>query len=90
MFFLHLIRVKENVRGNAWLLLIVVVYYVALIMLLSPYLDDMKLPVRVYGIVISFMFLLAMHMFFIKNKIAGWCDDDRGFIVCDLRFSTGY
>ncbi len=70
--FLHLIRVKENVRGNAWLLLIVVVYYVALIMLLSPYLDDMKLPVRVYGIVISFMFLLAMHMFFIKNKIAGW------------------
>jgi uncharacterized membrane protein YhhN len=31
----------------------------------------MKLPVRIYGIVISFMFMLAMHMMFMKNKIAG-------------------
>jgi uncharacterized membrane protein YhhN len=42
-----------------------------LIILLSPYLGDMKLPVRIYGIVISFMFMLAMHMLFIKNKTAG-------------------
>jgi uncharacterized membrane protein YhhN len=71
IIFFHLIRVKEKLRGNAWLLWIVVVYYAALITLLSPYLGDMKLPVRVYGIVISFMLLLAMHMLFIKNKIAG-------------------
>lgn len=69
--FFHYVRVKENVRGNGWLLLLVVVYYAALIILLSPYLGEMKLPVRVYGIVISFMLLLAMHMPFIKNKIAG-------------------
>ncbi len=52
-------------------MLIVVVYYLAIITFLSPYLGDMKLPVRVYAIVISFMFMLAMHMLFIKNKNAG-------------------
>jgi uncharacterized membrane protein YhhN len=31
----------------------------------------MKLPVRIYGVVISMMFLLAMHMLFIKNRPAG-------------------
>ena len=31
----------------------------------------MKIPVLVYGIVISIMFLLALHMLFIKNKNAG-------------------
>jgi len=58
-------------KSKAWLLLIVVTYYAGLITFLSPYLGDMKLPVRIYGIVISFMFLLAMHMLFIKNKNAG-------------------
>jgi uncharacterized membrane protein YhhN len=31
----------------------------------------MKLPVRIYAVVISFMFMLAMHMLFIKNKTTG-------------------
>jgi len=61
----------ENVKSNPWLLVAVVVYYAALINLLSPYLFDMKIPVLVYGVVISFMFMLAMHMLFIKNKTAG-------------------
>jgi len=69
--FFHHIRIRENVRSNIWLLVIVVIYYVALISFLSPYLGDMKLPVRVYGIVISFMFMLAMHMLFLQNKRAG-------------------
>lgn len=69
--FFHRIRVKENIRSSPWLLAIVVIYYVTLIIFLSPYLADMRLPVRIYGIVISFMFLLAMHMLFIKNKTAG-------------------
>jgi uncharacterized membrane protein YhhN len=69
--FFHSVRVKEGVKGNLWLLVIVVIYYAVLITFLSPYLADMKLPVRIYGIVISFMFMLAMHMLFIKNKIAG-------------------
>ncbi len=69
--FFHHVRIKENVKGNVWLLLIVGVYYVALITLLSPYLGDMKLPVRIYGVVISFMLMLAMHMLYIKNRKAG-------------------
>ena len=69
--FFHHVRVREKVKGNPWLLIGVVVYYAALITLLSPFLGDMKIPVLVYGIVISFMFMLAMHMLFIKNKSAG-------------------
>jgi len=69
--FFQRVRVKENVPPNLWLLFIVVIYYAALITFLSPHLGDMKLPVRIYGIVISIMFMLAMHMLVIKNKIAG-------------------
>lgn len=71
IIFFHQVRVKEQVRSNVWLLVIVVIYYAALISFLSPYLGALKLPVRIYGIVISFMLMLAMHMLFIKNKIAG-------------------
>lgn len=69
--FFHFVRVREKVKGNPLLLVVVVIYYAALITLLSPYLANMKIPVMVYGIVLSFMFMLAMHMLFIKNKTAG-------------------
>lgn len=69
--FFHNIRAKERIKNNVWLLLVVVIYYAVLISILSPYLGTMKLAVRIYGIVISFMLLLAMHMGFIKNKMAG-------------------
>lgn len=69
--FFHHVRVRESVKSNPWLLLVVVIYYAALITWLSPYLGDMKLPVRIYGVVISVMFMLAMHMLSIKNKVAG-------------------
>ena len=69
--FFHNIRIRNGVKSSWLLLLLVVIYYAILITILSPYLGKMKLPVRIYGIVISFMFLLAMHMLFIKNKTAG-------------------
>ena len=72
IIFFHNIRMKEYIRGNALFLLLVVVYYGILISLLSPYLGEMKLPVRIYGVVISFMLMLAMHMLFSRNKKAGW------------------
>ena len=71
VIYFHKVRLRDNVKSNPWLLVIVVVYYAALISFLSPYLGDMKVPVRIYGIVISFMFMLAMHMLFIRNKSAG-------------------
>ncbi|MEO7394826.1 MAG: lysoplasmalogenase [Chitinophagaceae bacterium] len=69
--FFHYVRVRENVKSNPWLLVFVVVYYAILISWLSPHLGEMKLPVRIYGVVISVMFMLAMHMLFIKNKMQG-------------------
>lgn len=71
ILFFHALRIREKIKGNPWLLIIVVVYYAGLIYFLSPYLADMKWPVRVYGIVISFMFMLAMHMLYLKNNTAG-------------------
>ncbi len=71
IIFFNSIRLLENIKSNLWFLLIIVIYYSVLITILSPWLGDMKLPVRIYGIVISFMFMLAMHMLFIKNKTTG-------------------
>jgi len=68
--FFHNIRMREYIRGNALLLLLVIVYYSILISVLSPYLGNMKLPVRIYGVVLSFMLMLAMHTMLGKNKKA--------------------
>jgi len=69
--FFHNIKTKEKISSRWWLLLPVVIYYAVLIGILYPHLADMKIPVPVYGIVISFMLLLALHMLFTKNKSAG-------------------
>jgi uncharacterized membrane protein YhhN len=67
----HKIRVLEKIRGNVWLIFVVVIYYVSLVAFLSPYLGNMRIPVRIYGLVISFMFLLALHMLFLKDRKTG-------------------
>ena len=69
--FFSLVRMGEKIKLKPGLILLVVVYYSGLIYLLFNDLHDMKIPVLVYGIVISIMFLLALHMLFIKNKEAG-------------------
>jgi uncharacterized membrane protein YhhN len=69
--FFHNIRMREFIRGNALLLLLVIVYYFILISIISPHLGNLKLPVRIYGVVLSFMVMLAMHTMFSKNKKAG-------------------
>jgi len=71
ILFFHFTRLREGVQSRVWLLLPVVLYYVVFISWLSPWLDDMKIPVRVYGIVISFMWMLALHMLFIRHRKAG-------------------
>jgi len=69
--FFHNIRMREYIRGNALLLLLVIVYYFILISIISPHLGNLKLPVRIYGVVLSFMLMLAMHTMFSSNKRAG-------------------
>jgi uncharacterized membrane protein YhhN len=71
IIFFHFVRIREMIKIRWYLLMIVALYYAIIIAILSPYLGDMKLPVRIYAVVISFMLLLAMHMLFIKNKTTG-------------------
>jgi uncharacterized membrane protein YhhN len=71
ILFFHFVRIKENVAGRWLFLMIVIAYCVGIIFILSPHLGDMVWPVRIYAAVISCMFMLAMHMLFIKNKRAG-------------------
>lgn len=71
IIFFHLVKKQEKIRSRIWPLVIVSVYYAGLMFILSPYLGDLIIPVRVYGIVISIMFMLAMHMIFLQNRVAG-------------------
>src|SRR5688572_21749747 len=66
LFFENVIR-KEGLSKNYWWFLPVIIYYIALIYILSPNLGDMKLPVRIYGIVISYMLIKALQTGGIKN-----------------------
>lgn len=69
--FFNRIRLKEKLEVKWSLLLIAAFYYGVLIAILFPHLEDMKWPVCIYGIVISSMFMLAMHMPLIKNRKIG-------------------
>ena len=69
--FFSIARIGEKIKLKLALISLIVVYYLGLIYLLFDDLHEMKIPVLVYGIVISIMFLVALHMLFIKNKAAG-------------------
>jgi uncharacterized membrane protein YhhN len=69
LFFENVIR-KEGLHKNYWWFLPVIIYYIALIYILSPNLGDMKLPVRIYGIVISYMLIQALQTGRIKDMAA--------------------
>lgn len=68
--FFNQLRVKEKIGGKAFLMIIVVVYFIGMMTLLSPHLGPMKSAVYIYAIVISLMLMLAMHAGFIANKQA--------------------
>jgi uncharacterized membrane protein YhhN len=69
--FFSIARAGEKIKLKPVLILVVAVYYAGLISFLYNHLNEMKIPVIVYGLIISIMFLLALHMLFIKNKEAG-------------------
>ena len=66
LFYESIIR-REDLRKNYWWFLPVIIYYIALIYMLSPNLGDMKLPVRIYGIVICYMLIQALQTGRIKD-----------------------
>ncbi|RYG40876.1 MAG: lysoplasmalogenase [Chitinophagaceae bacterium] len=71
IIFFHRVRLIDDIKSRLWTLVVVAVYYTLLISFLNPWLGDMRLPVRVYGVVISFMMMLALHMLFLRNRTSG-------------------
>jgi uncharacterized membrane protein YhhN len=69
-FFQLLIR-KEKIRLNPLLIAPVFLYYVVLMILLFPHLGSLKIPVLIYGFIISSMLALALHTLRLKNQDAG-------------------
>lgn len=55
-----------------WIIPPVMIYYCTLIFILFPHLGDMKLPVLIYGAVISSMFYVALHLLFGKGIYLKW------------------
>lgn len=70
IIFFHSIRVREGIKGKIFFVLLVAVYYAGLIGFLSPHLGEMKMPVVIYGLIISFMLILALHMLHSRNRHA--------------------
>jgi len=68
-FYENVIRL-ENIKKSYWWFIPVLIYYTVLIYVLSPHLGDMKLPVRIYGVVISYMLIQALQTSRINNKNA--------------------
>jgi len=66
LFYESIIR-KEGFRKNYWWFIPVIIYYIALIYILSPDLGDMTWPVRIYGIVICYMLIQALQAGRIKD-----------------------
>lgn len=71
IFLFHNIRAREGMKINYILALPVAAYYGILIKILSPHLGDMQMPVIIYGLIISFMLILALQMRHSWNKEAG-------------------
>ena len=69
LFYENVLRL-ESVKKNYLWFIPVLIYYTVLIYVLSPHLGDMKLPVRIYGIVISYMLIQALQVGKIKNPVA--------------------
>ena len=71
ILFFNKVRTTEMISAKWGYFLIVVLYYGLFITFINPYLGDMHIPVKVYAVVISSMFLLSMHMLHLKNRKSG-------------------
>jgi uncharacterized membrane protein YhhN len=65
----HQIRTTHHIAGKWYVAIIVAVYYFLIINFLLPHLGGLKYPVIVYGLVISFMLLVAMHLYDLEDNL---------------------
>lgn len=63
-----LIRLREKLRQSLLPLLPIAVYYLALLGLLQPHLGNMRKPVAIYGLIISFMLSFAIDLWRLKDR----------------------
>jgi len=70
-WFFNKVHKGEYATWSPWFTGFVVIYYAALMRLLSSGLGTMKVPVYFYGIVICIMFWLALHLNKIYQRNAG-------------------
>ncbi len=70
ILFFARVRSLEKIRFNP-LTLLAFAYYAALVIVLDPYLGDLRWPVRVYGLVITLMLITALQMPRITRRKAG-------------------
>lgn len=71
IIFFNRLRRVEGIALKPMLFLPVLVYYIGLISLLYSHLGAMKLPVVVYGAVISAMLATALHLKSLRGSAAG-------------------
>lgn len=69
-FFYRLLR-HFGTSVKTWVAILLIVYYGCLLYILTPHLDELLWPVRVYGLVISVMLLLAAQFAFAGIGRAG-------------------
>ena len=69
IFYENVIR-AEHIKKKYWWFFPVLIYYSVLIYVLSPHLGEMKLSVRIYGVVISYMLIQALQTSSISNRNA--------------------
>jgi uncharacterized membrane protein YhhN len=70
-YFFYRIMGQQKIKFS-WLLFFPgVIYYAVLISWLAPQLGGMKIPVMIYGAVISMMLLLALHLLYMPAIRAG-------------------
>ncbi|MBS1947790.1 MAG: lysoplasmalogenase [Bacteroidetes bacterium] len=87
IFYIALfIHVKKGNRPkkkiNAFVVLLIAAYTTCLYLLLSPSLGDLKVPVLIYSIVLSCMFLAGIHTFdFSQQKFGRLCIIGAAFFV---------
>lgn len=70
LFFYRLLR-HLQARIRSWIAIVLLAYYGYLLYLLTPHLEGLLWPVRVYGLVISVMLLLAAQFAFSGIGVAG-------------------
>lgn len=71
IIFFNVTRSAEKRKLRILLLFPVVLYYIVLTGLLFPHLKEMLVPVLIYGMIISLMLWLALHMQYVENPNAG-------------------